>query len=199
MSIYKIHESRFNQLRKREENSGCLLWTGTANSGGYGIFLAGSTKQVKTCLPEKMVHRISWLLAGNEIPEEYPNVLHDCPAGDNKLCSEPSHLWTGTNLDNSLHACFKRNGAINKSSGLPYGVQRSRSGKIYVYMALLGQNVYLGIHPSVAAATVVAQKAKDVILGPWWAGILDSGRAAKWRYAAENKGTTAWASGSLAD
>lgn len=43
-------------------------------------------------------HRLSWLLANGEIPEDRPFVLHHC---DNPPCVRPSHLFLGTADDNT--------------------------------------------------------------------------------------------------
>ena len=65
----------------------CLLWQGCA-SGGYG--------QVKIQSKTKQVHRVVYELAKGLIPPGFC-VIHSCDRG---LCVEPSHLSTGTHLDN---------------------------------------------------------------------------------------------------
>lgn len=189
MNMTKAQRDRFNSMRKRDRKTGCLIWQGSTTSGGYGGFYTGTTKQERTCLSDVLVHRLSWLLAGNEISEAHYNVLHDCPKGDNKLCSELSHLWTGTDTENKLHNCLK-SGTINKATGLPFGTRIQPNGKFRVYTYLFGARKCLGTF-TLLDAVAAAEAARRAVLDPWWGSLLASGRAAAWRYRTENKGTTA--------
>jgi HNH endonuclease len=71
--------------------SGCWLWIGATN-GRYGHIRDENMEQ-------DYAHRVSWRLFRGEIPEGQ-NVLHNCPSGDNPLCVNPDHLFTGTMADN---------------------------------------------------------------------------------------------------
>ena len=76
--------------------SGCWLWTGSRNLGGYGV-MKHSGKQVPA-------HRLSWELARGNIPTGL-HVLHRC---DNRACVCPEHLILGTNQDNIADRIAKR-------------------------------------------------------------------------------------------
>lgn len=68
---------------------GCWGWKGTVyGSNGYSRMWTG----------EKAIggHRFSWLLHKGAIPDGLL-VLHRC---DNPVCTNPEHLWLGTDLDN---------------------------------------------------------------------------------------------------
>lgn len=80
-------EERF--WSKVNKTSECWLWTGSCNRDGYGGFR----------VEEKTIgaHRVSWLLAGNTIPDGLV-VRHKCLS---KNCVNPEHLETGTKKENS--------------------------------------------------------------------------------------------------
>ena len=73
----------------------CWEWVAGKIKSGYGEYWSG----------EKMVyaHRFSWEISNGKIPEGLC-VLHKC---DNPSCVRPSHLFLGTNLDNSKDAVLK--------------------------------------------------------------------------------------------
>lgn len=68
--------------------SGCLLWGGSLDTGGYGVVMVEG-RPVKA-------HRVAWTVANGPIPDGL-RVLHTC---DVRNCIEPSHLWLGTQGDN---------------------------------------------------------------------------------------------------
>src|SRR5215469_2584099 len=77
-------------LRKStaDEQTGCLLWQGAKDRGGYGLIqIEGRTRPV---------HRVLWEMLNGRIPEGL-YLLHAC---DVRTCVEPSHLRTGTAKEN---------------------------------------------------------------------------------------------------
>lgn len=79
-------------------NSPCWEWTGSRCSDGYG--------SVKINNKSFGTHRISWILCNGEI-ENGLFVLHHC---DNPCCVNPTHLFLGTQRDNSLDKVNKGRG-----------------------------------------------------------------------------------------
>lgn len=68
----------------------CWLWTAAKDGGGYGQLGLGTEKLGKA-------HRISWELHNGPIPVG-KCVLHRC---DLPECSNPEHLFLGTQKDNA--------------------------------------------------------------------------------------------------
>jgi len=98
-TLYKLAKKpslkeRFEDKVLPEPNSGCWLWLGMVNNGGYGeIKCKGKEKA-----PQVRAHRVAWELYRGSVPEGLC-VLHRC---DTKLCVNPAHLFLGTHRDNNL-------------------------------------------------------------------------------------------------
>jgi hypothetical protein len=73
----------------KPDDSGCVLWHGAKTRNGYGhMKVRGSVTDV---------HRLAWTCEYGEIPDGM-HVLHKC---DVRNCINPSHLFLGTNKDNT--------------------------------------------------------------------------------------------------
>lgn len=98
-----VEERFFVKINKTDS---CWLWEGHLDKGGYGHF-SFNRKTIRA-------HRVSWLLAGNIIPDGHL-IRHKCR---NRHCVNPEHLETGTYKDN-LNDMI-RDGTMN-ISGLKWG------------------------------------------------------------------------------
>ena len=103
--------------------SGCWEWTAQKGPGGYGRFWLNGRMQYS--------HRVSWVLANEQIPAGL-YVLHHC---DNPSCVRPCHLFVGTIRDNCLDSIRKGRscrGERNRSARLVANdviqIRRDRDG-----------------------------------------------------------------------
>ena len=78
------------------QTDGCWLYSGSVERTGYG--------RVKRAGKKHMAHRMAYLLANGEIPDEMV-VCHKC---DVRLCCNPAHLFIGTRNDNTQDAVSKQ-------------------------------------------------------------------------------------------
>lgn len=70
--------------------SGCVLFTGSVDTSGYGLIGVGGSGNIRKA------HRVSYELQVGPIPEGL-QVLHKC---DVRCCINPAHLFLGTLQDN---------------------------------------------------------------------------------------------------
>jgi DNA-binding transcriptional regulator YiaG len=86
-------EQRFWSKVDRSGGPGaCWSWTAGRFDSGYGVFRWQNKNH--------RAHKLAWVFTNGTVPEGLC-VLHDCPDGDNPACCNPSHLWLGTNAQNS--------------------------------------------------------------------------------------------------
>jgi hypothetical protein len=80
---------------------GCWGWIGATDPFGYGQVWSEGRVQA--------AHRVAWRLVKGPIPSG-SLVLHHC---DNPPCSNPDHLFLGTQKDNMMDAASKGRIATN--------------------------------------------------------------------------------------
>ncbi len=91
----------------KEDENGCLNWTKSLDSKGYGQYIKNKT--------HTRVHRAVYEMVHGEIGSSKIVVLHTC---DNPSCCNPDHLTLGTYLDNNRDAKAKGRAAIGSRHGM---------------------------------------------------------------------------------
>lgn len=96
--------SFWNRVTPQNER-GCRLWIGTPHPRGYGTVTLNHTRY--------LAHRLAWILENGPIPGDL-RVLHEC---DVRRCCEPTHLFLGTNADNTADMVAKGRSALGERNG----------------------------------------------------------------------------------
>ena len=87
-----------DKVIRGESPDDCWDWKGSIGTYGYGRLQAGARGEGVLG-----AHRASWLIHNGPIPEGMA-VLHRC---DNPPCSNPCHLFLGTQAENMYDAIAK--------------------------------------------------------------------------------------------
>lgn len=88
------------------KGTGCWQWIGASHYFGYGSIMIAAGQNTTA-------HRASWLVHYGPIPDGM-HVLHRC---DNPPCTNPKHLWLGTNAENAEDRRLKGRGKGGPSPG----------------------------------------------------------------------------------
>lgn len=116
----KALEAYIEARSARDAQTGCLEWTLSVGSHGYG---QGFWRGKNT-----LAHRLSWLLHRGSLPRK-KKVLHSC---DNRRCVEFAHLFLGTDLTNCLDKISKNRGGYGARHSAAISEAFKRSGRLSV-------------------------------------------------------------------
>ena len=129
--------------------SGCWGWKGCApKNPGYGEFRS-EMKLVRA-------HRASWIIYFGEIPKGML-VCHSC---DNRLCSNPDHLFLGTCKDNNIDMLKKGRTSILGKKGSSNPNSKLKESQVQEIRALLKTDMS---QKEIGAMFSVSQTAVSVI------------------------------------
>lgn len=93
-AVRRPHAERFwAHVDRSGGPDACWPWMGGTTRGGYGIFERAEGDRSQTT-----AHRVAWFLKHGAYPVE--QVCHDCPGGDNPVCTNDRHLFLGTQAEN---------------------------------------------------------------------------------------------------
>lgn len=145
----KSLEVRFWEKVSPEPNSGCWLWLGAFDTGGYGHI--GINRKMR------IAHRVSYEMYKDKIPEGQ-NVCHSC---DNRACVNPDHLFLGTHQENMAD----RNIKGRQSKGSTHGPAKLTEAKVVEIRSAKGVSQRaLAAQYGVSRSAVV-----DILKGKNWA------------------------------
>lgn len=113
----------WSQVAIRARQDVCWEWKGYKIKYGYGRIRCYRTRVLS--------HRLAFFLAGKQITNEKPHVLHSC---DNPSCCNPSHLFAGSPADNCLDK--EKKGRANHAKGEAGGVAKLSASKVAEIRAL---------------------------------------------------------------
>lgn len=99
--------ARFWAKVRRRADDECWEWIGDVTNEGYGKFKVKKQSQSS--------HRLAWLICRGPITSG-TCVLHAC---DNRLCVNPSHLFLGTNRQNTQDMVSKGRSRLTKKGSSP--------------------------------------------------------------------------------
>lgn len=129
----------------------CWEWNGSRHGKGYGHLQVGRSNH--------KAHRVSYVVAFGNIPQGL-QALHHC---DNPPCTNPDHLFLGTNQDNVSDKVRKgrqaRSGPTSPARGESNGKHKLTNAQIedirrrYAYKGIGGEDTYqlakaFGVHSS---------------------------------------------------
>lgn len=95
MQLSEKDVARFWSKVDKNGPSGCWVWRGGKAGIGYGVF-SFRCRNTRATL-------VSWVIH-HSVPPENKNILHKC---DNPSCVNPSHLFLGSQRDNSIDCNIK--------------------------------------------------------------------------------------------
>lgn len=100
---------RFRMLEKPTEEtpSGCFVWTGTKNSGNYGLITFNGS--------QVLAHRFVYMMMHPSENISSKVIMHTC---DNPSCVNPEHLISGTQSENMLDCSSKGRYGSHRTSKL---------------------------------------------------------------------------------
>ena len=135
-----------------EPGTGCWLWRGVTDRGGYGVTSVGH-KNLKA-------HRVMWELEHGPIPSGLV-VCHRC---DVRACVNPDHMFLGTHRDNNHD--MMRKGRMRVARGESNGCAKLTEDDVRAIRTATGRHADIGSRFGVRQTTISA-----ILRGTAWAHV----------------------------
>lgn len=131
--------------------SGCLVWTGARDSGGYGNIWADGRLM--------KAHRYAWTRENGPVPEgaEVDHICHE------RSCVEVSHLRLATRQQNTRNRAGAQRG---RKQDLPRGVTR-RGGSYQARVMINGRAINAGSFPTIERAEIAVKNCRAFYFGEY--------------------------------
>lgn len=118
--ISEIEKERFfAKIGRGKTEDDCWTWNAATTEFGYGLMNAQGRQQ--------RAHRISYKIHVGDIPEGL-QICHHC---DNPPCTNPKHLFMGTQDDNMKDASRKGRSAFGDRNGARKYIERMPRGDLH--------------------------------------------------------------------
>lgn len=111
----------FAKVIQGSSEDDCWKWTACTNEFGYGLFNAQGRQQ--------RAHRVSYKMHVGDIPDGL-QICHHC---DNPPCTNPKHLFLGTQADNMQDASRKGRSAFGDRNGARIHIERMPRGDTHYH------------------------------------------------------------------
>lgn len=153
-------DEQFEAFTEVDPKTGCVIWTGGTDTGGYGTVITVPGGRGKG--RRERAHRAAWIRAGLSFPDDKPFLLHSC---DRPACVAIPHLRPGTHQENMRDMVQRARGHRSKT-GLPFGVTRLPGGTYASQIRCGEAQMFLGCFATWQEACAIAFYHKNRFLYP---------------------------------
>lgn len=152
---YKTPEEAFEARTMPVTETGCLLWTGSTDSSGYGTLkVKGKTAST---------HKFAWEQKHGSVPEGL-KLDHKCHT---PACCNPDHLRLATNAQNCQHRLGSQ---IDNSSGYRNVYWNRNMQMWYVEVQKNYKKYHYGFYTDLEEAAKVSVQARKELFGEFAGG-----------------------------
>ena len=161
------HIKRMLECRTVKHKNKCWEWTGLVTRWGYGELTLGGKKSPK----KHNAHRVAWMIYRGDIP----NGLLVCHGCDNRLCTNPDHLFLGTPNDNMQDMIKKGRSNFLKGDKCPW----AKLNEATVLLILKDLEIGMNCHQVGKKYDIDRRQISDIKRGRRWGHVGDRSKIKK--------------------